>query len=98
MAKAFFGLLVVAALGVTGYYTYSYVNNDGTCCHSDTTAVKKSCCHSDTAKTSCCTESGECTGACGMGEAKASDEKKDGCCEGKEGGCCKDKKDEGKKE
>ena len=29
MAKALFGLLVVAALGVTGYYTYSYVSNDG---------------------------------------------------------------------
>ena len=97
MARAFFGLLVVAALGVTGYYTYSYVNHDGTCCHSDTTAVKRSCCTSDAAKP-CCSESGECTGACTGIEAKSADEKKEGCCEGKEGGCCKDKKDDGKKE
>jgi hypothetical protein len=98
MAKAFFGLLVVAALGVTGYYTYSYINHDGACCQSDTAAVKKSCCSHDAAAKTCCSESGDCTGACSMGDAKAGEEKKDGCCEGKEGGCCKDKKDEGKKE
>jgi hypothetical protein len=99
MARAFFGLLVAAALGVTGYYTYSYVHNDGTCCHSDGVAVKSSCCQSQAAK-SCCSESGECTGACSQiaAEAKCDGEKKEGCCEGKEGGCCKDKKEDGKKE
>lgn len=99
MAKSLFGLLVVAALGVTGYFTYSYVHNGG-CCHSDGMAVKSSCCQSQAAKT-CCSESGECTGACGQGdgaEAKCCSEKKEGCCEGKEGSCCKDKNDDGKKE
>ncbi len=96
MARALFGLLVVAALGVTGYYTYSYVHNDGHCCGSDSTAT--------VIKKSCCSEAGECTSACGLGEGKS--EAKKSCCEGKEGTCteakegtcCKEKKDEEKKE
>ena len=96
MARALFGLLVVAALGVTGYYTYNYVHNEGTCCHSDGAAtVKRSCCTSETTK-SCCSESGDCTSACGLGEGKS--EEKKSCCEGKEGSCCQEKKAEEKKE
>lgn len=106
MARALLGLLVVAALGVTGFYTYNYMNNDGTCCHSEAAAVKRSCCTHDvpaSAAKSCCSESGECTGECSKvaaeGESKCCEGKKEGsCCEGKEGGCCKEKKEDGKKE
>lgn len=102
MARALFGLLVVAALGVTGYYTYSYVHHDG-CCPGEqaVSAIKRSCCGSEAAKP-CCSESSECASPCS--EAKAEEKKsccegKEGsCCEGKEGGCCKDKKDEAKKD
>jgi hypothetical protein len=99
MARAFLGLLVVAALGVTGYLSYNWINNDGTCCHNDSVTLKRSCCQpSESAKT-CCSESSECTSTCGQGsDAKCCDEKKEGCCEGKEGSCCKEKKDDGKKE
>src|SRR4051794_4319971 len=104
MARALLGLLVVAALSVTGFYTYNYMNNDGSCCHSEAAAVKRSCCTAEVPVTtkSCCSESGECTGECAKvaaeAEGKCCEGKKDGCCEGKEGSCCKEKKDDGKKE
>lgn len=106
MARALLGLLVVAALGVSGYYTYSYVNCEGACSHSEVVGTKRTCCTVDSPNT---TGTGECTGECTKsaceseskcckGDKESGCEGKEGGCEGKEGGCCKGKKDDTKKE
>ncbi len=101
MAKALFGLLLVAGLGFTGAATYKWYT--GNCpfglCHQDGSAsvetVKKGCCSGG----SCCSETG--TAETCASETSA---KKDGeCCSGNKecpgsGTCCEDKTKTEKKE
>lgn len=101
MAKALFGLLVIAGLGFTGAATYKWYT--GNCpfglCHGDdstaTATVKKGCCGTATISP-CCSESGNpeaCTGECPTTkEAKG----ESSCCT--EGKCCKDKDSTAKKD
>jgi hypothetical protein len=102
MARALFGLLVVAALGLTGVYTYHwYTEPPGGCCGDESAAASSGCCKS--AASACCSETtdaaanpGECPGIA----ASAAETKDSGCCpNGKccpDGPCCPDKKDEKK--
>jgi len=97
MARALFGVLAVAMLGLTGYYSYSWYNTDHPA--SDATviaspAVKKSCCSAEK-PASCCTDSTDaaaCTGEC-PSKADKSACSEGGCADKKEGECCQDKKE-----
>jgi hypothetical protein len=102
MARALFGTLVTAMLGLTGYAAYSWYNADVSA--PDTSvSVKKGCCALEAKPTTCCSESAkpdDCTGECPSKATKddgkcCSGDDTGGCCSGKKAGsCCGDKKDE----
>jgi hypothetical protein len=82
--KALFGLLVVGMLGITGYYTYSYVNEPATLPPATSSQSTSPCCPSSR----CCQQT-EATQEC-----SAAKEAEGKCCqEGKEGKCCQEGKE-----
>jgi hypothetical protein len=97
MARALFGVLAVAMLGLTGFYAYSWYNTDQPGCDATTIAapaVKKSCCAAEK-PASCCTETTDaaaCTGECPTKAAKNTCDE-GACADKKEGECCQDKKE-----
>lgn len=97
MARALFGLLATAMLGLTGYYAFSWYDADHSTANTAVTAtpvVKKSCCSAEKPAT-CCSESTDaasCAGECPSKAAKSTCDES-GCADKKEGECCQDKKD-----